>query len=102
MSKGLKIGLGIGLVLLLIVILYFIFRTPTSSVTWKAIVGGDISGTQYDIERGNFTTLDDAKARAVELNAASFLVNGNSVFYKNAKSPVSTTAGQTYTLYVKQ
>jgi len=102
MSKGAKIGIGIAVVVVILLILYFVFRTPAP--VWKETPGGDISGTQYDIAREPFTTLDDAKKRAAELGAKAFLANpaGAYVIYKNAKSPVSTVQGASYTLYVLQ
>lgn len=100
MSKGMKIGIGVVVVIVILLVLYFVFRKPAP--VWKEYPGGDISGTQYDIARETFTTLDESKKRAQELNAKSFLVNGSTVIYKNAKAPIATETGASYKLYVLQ
>jgi len=96
-----KLIIGAVLVVVVVVVIYY-FSTRNPYGTWKEIRGGDISGTQYDIETGPFTSIDDAKKRAIELGAKSFLVNGSNVIYKNVSGPVTTTPNGTYTLYIKQ
>lgn len=87
-------------VVVVVIAIWLVMRNSTGN--WKEIRGGDISGTQYDIQNGPFTTLDDAKKRANELGAKSFLVNGSNVIYKNVKTPISTDPSGSYTLYVKE
>lgn len=101
MSKGLKIGLGIGAIVIIALVLYFLLRTPAAG--FRAIKGGDISGTQYDLSIDDSgLSLDAAKNKAVELGAKAFLVNGTRTIFKNASGPVTTDPAGTYTLYVKE
>ncbi len=99
-NKYLKWAVIVVIFLIVLAVLYYAFRTPP--VKWKEVKGGDISGTQYDIAIEAFSTLDEAKKRAIALNAKSFLVNGTNVIYKNVNKPVATDPNGTWTLYIKE
>lgn len=98
MKTEAKIAIAAVVVIVVVAIIYFIMK-PKSG-TWTETKGGDISGAQFDIESRASGTLDEDKAYALKLGAKSFLRSGNSTYFKNVNTPVVTTPGESYTLYI--
>lgn len=97
MSKGVKIGLIIGALVLAIAAIWYFFLGGSGP---KVIAGGDINGSQYDIQLAPSGTVAADTAKAKSLGAKAFMQRGGTTWFKNATGPVTygNTGGTLYIL----
>jgi hypothetical protein len=97
MNKKVKIAIAVVAVIVVVVVVYYVFKAP--GVTWEEHKGGDIGGFDIEIDQSGLTVAA-AKAKAEQLKAKSFLMNGSTTFFKSVSGPIKSDPAGSYILYV--